>query len=445
MRNLTLSICLMFLTFGALCQITERKINDNNKEPELQNILSTPYDSLSGIEVQPRFENYYKYIGQRLFLVNKLRDIFLLTPKPKLSYFLGKKPLRPYNIGGYYESLATFVYKPNLTNVSGYGEDFKIASHGDEIYNQYYEVINILPDANNVLKGLNIKDYSYNENVLKNYQKSIVANGDCYEDKSRTNIVRTKYPMFILKNESSGDTIYCSNAAPFIVNGNFEKLKKVYTNIVFVNQKNDYTDLDINSGKEIMISSESKWICKEISLMEQISKNFDPRGKSIYLILKSQNAENVEIAINTKKILNNEPIENKRWITDNEFATILKKLNQTQIAESKRKENELNEQKLRIQKENEADAVAKAKFKKECIAKYGQNYGTLISQRKVEIGMGAELCQLSWGKPTSIKKITDESGITEIWLYDKSFYVFLNKTNLLYFKNGILKRVEEQM
>ena len=82
----------------------------------------------------------------------------------------------------------------------------------------------------------------------------------------------------------------------------------------------------------------------------------------------------------------------------------------------------------------EKEKLAKEEVQKQLIKKYGQTYGTLISERKVQIGMTKEMCEAAWGKPESINKSSGAWGVHEQWVYGLSSY--------LYFENGKLTSIQ---
>lgn len=73
-------------------------------------------------------------------------------------------------------------------------------------------------------------------------------------------------------------------------------------------------------------------------------------------------------------------------------------------------------------------------FKNKCIKKFGKELGTIIAQKKVRIGMTAEMCEWSWGRPSEINKTTVTWGVHEQWIYGED--------NYLYFENGILTTIQ---
>ncbi len=97
----------------------------------------------------------------------------------------------------------------------------------------------------------------------------------------------------------------------------------------------------------------------------------------------------------------------------------------------------------------EQAAARDAARKKELLKSYGKRLadlviaGTiteqqagLIKERKVWIGMTAELAVMSWGKPSDINRTTNANGTREQWVYGSS------ARNYLYFDNGILTSIQ---
>lgn len=66
--------------------------------------------------------------------------------------------------------------------------------------------------------------------------------------------------------------------------------------------------------------------------------------------------------------------------------------------------------------------------------KYGQQNAELIIKGKVKIGFTKQMCIEAWGKPEEINKTTGSYGTDEQWVYSNN--------NYLYFRNGILKTIQ---
>jgi len=57
----------------------------------------------------------------------------------------------------------------------------------------------------------------------------------------------------------------------------------------------------------------------------------------------------------------------------------------------------------------------------------------LVAHHKVEIGMTAAQCRISWGSPNSVNRTITAYGVSEQWVYPGGY---------LYFENGILRRIQ---
>lgn len=66
------------------------------------------------------------------------------------------------------------------------------------------------------------------------------------------------------------------------------------------------------------------------------------------------------------------------------------------------------------------------------------NYETLISQKKVGVGMTAKMTERAWGKPHRVNTTVGRNGRSEQWIYDRGSYVF----DYVYVENGIVKSVQ---
>jgi len=96
------------------------------------------------------------------------------------------------------------------------------------------------------------------------------------------------------------------------------------------------------------------------------------------------------------------------------------------------KENE--KKRIQQQKEKEVYRINQLKHREEIIEKYGQEIGTIIANGKVRIGMTKQMCIDSWGNSIISNKTTTEEGTFERIQYG---------SGVLYFTNGVLKRIEQ--
>lgn len=78
---------------------------------------------------------------------------------------------------------------------------------------------------------------------------------------------------------------------------------------------------------------------------------------------------------------------------------------------------------------------AKQERKVKLIKKYGKNYADLIIQRRVKIGMTAEMCREAWGSPNDINRSTGPWGVHEQWCYDWGGYLYMENGKLTSIQN----------
>jgi len=405
-------IYLLFITIISWGQIPVRTISEPSNKVKTETVIPS-YDSLQNIYMSEELNECKKFVNQRLYLSDWSNQIFLFTINENLIKLENEK-----NDDFYYNNFISYIYKPEIPLKLGKGSSLVVSEHNkSSIFNKYFKVIDVISNEDIINRGkLTQKKYDKDSYV---YRKTFKSNPFA----------------FLLIEETSGDTVFCYNPKNFIVVGYFEKLQKTFKNNFFVNTKNEYSSNDINSGNKVEIASNSKWLCSDISLIEKKDKS----GSELFIILQKSGSE---IAINAKEIEKNYPYRN--WISEIEIQNEKMIENQKLIAEKKLKEKEAYENRIKQQKLKEEERIEKEKYTKECISKYGQHYGTLIANNKVEVGMNTEHCKKAWGNPSQTKKVTETNGTSEIWFYEKSTTYFLTKTKLLYFKNGILKRIEEQ-
>jgi thioredoxin-related protein len=74
-------------------------------------------------------------------------------------------------------------------------------------------------------------------------------------------------------------------------------------------------------------------------------------------------------------------------------------------------------------------------YEKKITDEYGEEIGQKIIKHQYWIGMSSDVAKISLGNPININRTTNESGITEQWVYDNNL--------CLYFVKGILKTIQE--
>lgn len=84
----------------------------------------------------------------------------------------------------------------------------------------------------------------------------------------------------------------------------------------------------------------------------------------------------------------------------------------------------LDKKETQRQYEQERYMARMAKRKQELCSKYGNEYGTLIADRKVALGMIPEMCRIAWGYPTMISNLVDDTGTYTVWRYNIKTYIY---------------------
>jgi hypothetical protein len=103
------------------------------------------------------------------------------------------------------------------------------------------------------------------------------------------------------------------------------------------------------------------------------------------------------------------------------------------LAEMKRiKQIEAEKEKIDEANKRKKEAARKSML----IKKYGERMGTLVSNRKILIGMTKEMVSESWGKPSSVNRTVTGSFVHEQWIYGETY---------LYFENGILTSFQDHL
>lgn len=74
-------------------------------------------------------------------------------------------------------------------------------------------------------------------------------------------------------------------------------------------------------------------------------------------------------------------------------------------------------------------------YRNRCISMYGQKFGNLVFNNKIEIGMTQEMCKRAWFTPSETVKDVDSSGTKELWYYNKDF---IGNARYIIFSDGIV-------
>lgn len=185
--------------------------------------------------------------------------------------------------------------------------------------------------------------------------------------------------------QNTKDTIYYKYLSkydfPFIVEGYFKKLQKLYIgkSYVFGNFTNEIKkeSVDIETGEKVKLIIGEKWKCIDLIV--------DEKDFNLCFIISN----------NKQKILLN---------YQDEF---------------------LNSEKYF----NLFNSIDADRYKK----KFGIDNWNTILQSKLKLGMTKEMCKLSWGEPETINKTISKNRKSEQWVYSK---------NYIYFENGVLTTIQ---
>jgi hypothetical protein len=186
--------------------------------------------------------------------------------------------------------------------------------------------------------------------------------------------------------QKNKDTLYFKYLSkqdfPFIVEGYFKKLKKMYVgkSYVFGTATNEIIKerTDIETGIKVKLIPGEKWKCTDVII--------DEKDFNLYFIISN----------NKQKIVLN---------YEDEF---------------------LNSEKSLSLYDSKVADYNKLKF--------GIEIWNAILQSKLKLGMTKEMCKLSWGEPQSINSTIFKNRNGEQWVYSK---------NYIYFEKGILTKIEE--
>ena len=91
----------------------------------------------------------------------------------------------------------------------------------------------------------------------------------------------------------------------------------------------------------------------------------------------------------------------------------------------------------RQQKQQEMEkrmANEKQQRRADLIANYGEEFGNMIADKKIVLGMTKDMCYEAWGNPQDKYNTTTSLGNTSVWVYNYKTY--------LYFYDGVLKQID---
>ena len=407
-KHYILSIILFILFFNTSLLYSQVTITEIERSEETIVLKSPPYDSLK------KWDNDYpqQYIGLQIYFPPK--STFILNNSDIESSFNENFlfSIKPSTIKNH----ITYIYKPVIYNINSKSY---FVSDSNEVCNHYFTILKIIYDNN-------LNELLYKMNTTSSAFKLDLGHTSFSDEEGYF----INY-MLLIRNDKTGDSLYCTNIEKFILVPYFIKQKQIYQKKYLIyddeiyihggkNQNREEYDpryivryIDKNndetiSGKKVELKVGSKWYCKEVTLLKP---HYD-----INYILQNDNDEQIALT----------NIEGFTLIQDYIKRKADKKLPKQPLISKSKKEDLLK--KVTERKVYE-------KHKKECISKFGQDFGALIAQGKVKIGMTKEMCKYSWGDPLWSNKTTTENVIYDTWYYRLGYS--------LYFVNGILKVINE--
>lgn len=402
------------------------------KQIDTTYVMPEPYDSLCDFGER----KFNEYIGLQFYLPplsNPKAKQYIYGPKPLLytknisvinvdtanrqvwyvnenDYFknitLVKNKVLNYN------GIATLIYKPyhyQTTELRNGDLEFDICN-SEEIGDKYYSLINVIQD----------EDFIKNNEDLKSAFRKYKITGKSLAKCSLGTEYRESYEkMFQLKNNISGDTVYCFDLSNFVLVPFFIKQKALCENKFFLSTAySDWRTKDIITSKDVIIEKGTKWLCKEVTLL----KNDEDKYDFNYILISSIGQT---IAVNKGN-----------WRGGNNYFTS-EEIILAKERDAKLKQEEIIAKQQQIEKtNNRKQQIEKEKRRTECINKYGEYNGNIIAQNKVQIGFNQDMCKSAWGTPFTTNKTTTEFNVNEDWYYIRGCS--------LHFENGILKTIEEK-
>lgn len=435
------------VTPRAIAQITFREVKQKEAEP----IRPGQFDSLSNLgymkaKGRAAIEHMLSYVGQEVVMM------------PASKQFTYRKDYKKFIASNIYKWAGR---KPNMQDyqdpasspfLGGKKSDFKHGVSYSEIEGRFFYV-----------------DQIYWTPSLKSYLHSISAVSEWTESST------IYYFVIQLREKETGDIYF------YKVNGNglnfseiakpkgseanpglgmmcfftsyIQKAKELFVNKNYVAYDDWTGPTDIDTGDPVVIKKGSVWECSEVSLVE-IEDNFfmtpayilknkatgqtimSKLGRGIYDGIDKAHAgifptafmeEGAYREMKEKERLEEQLAQEK---AEAERLRIEKERELWAQAKLKKEQERVAEEKARQQKLN----AQRAQFKKDMIAKYGEEIGNVIIEGRVRLGMTAEMCRASWGRPESINRTSVEGLVSEQWVYGGG--------NYLYFDNGILTSIQ---
>lgn len=410
----SLLFLLIFATITVNAQITIRETSVIEKaalKPQRLDSLLRPerFDSLSNMIVQKRPIDYKKYIGYKLFFPPKSKNY---SPKDVAE----KEPIIDFLYTNETNTLQkkTNIYLPHLYRKSNEGRNGKIGTLSDSIEGRYFTIIDIKGKESyyNLDKEyVNLAELSADENNYLNLSLKITLRSESNKDTLNYIVVSANFTF------PNG----------FFLVPYFEKQRSLYLNKRLVLKLDSLNSpsitnlklknfVDLNTGTTLDIKRDEIWTCSDISFADSEDS---PYMKCFYFFKNGNREFKLQVQKND--------IVDIIFISEKEFKEQelynLKKAEEIKREAEERKKQEILQKRL-----------DRAKFVKDCIAKWGQKMGNNVANGNVVLGMNKEMCTTAWGEPLDINKTIARGFTTEQWVYGLGTY--------LYFSQGVLTTIQ---
>jgi hypothetical protein len=299
-----------------------------------------------------------------------------------------------YTVENQYQYIGLKLFIPPVISPEDGPLVFSKDGSGFERGNRYYTIIDILKgDAVMQLKQkkvINLCGYQYKDLNSPLWKELVVHVIFVLRDNSKSDSLIA--PLYWVVCESKAAPYSSSYFNSFVSVPYFEKQKQLFENQDVIN-----------------LSDKSKWLCNEVTLLRSKDDTGQDSTYNVFCWLVNENSKRIQRRPPSEKY-------GRTFITEKEYIR-LDHANRNQKEELLKAENDRKE-----------------KYKAECISKFGQQKGELITQGKIEVGMTSEMCKVAWGAPWDISKKAIPSGIKEIWFYNWKYN--------LHFEKGVLVNIE---
>lgn len=400
-----ITILLLLISINCFSQIA---IEKPNAEKEIDQPLMAEFNEKIDLNEYKTAEQFLGLVGKELFFLpeNSKYDFYSdqyesISYLPKTKFKLGK-----------------VRYKPNqLVNLKKYDKELID-------YLKIKESYFVVDSVNFYNSSLSFRDKisgkEFNERQEK-YQSSVSLGGsvDIYTHHKTSNEI-------IIFNVSG-----TSSAEKLIVVPYFNYLTDKYLDKKIILKKRGYKhyseNADIDNYNRKSLDSSQIFQVSKITIKEPNSE-YHSHYTPIFTLKRLDNTiEESEFYLIKDNIIFWDEFVAGADLREKRQSIRKDSLEKVKIAEAKLRKEQRELRKI----ENEKKQIER---RNKYVKKYGKEYGEIIANYRVRIGMTKEMCEDSWGKPESINRTTNAYGTSEQWVYDGG--------NYLYFDNGKLTSIQ---